>query len=109
MKIDGVSFDLGKQVEKADRSESLNTSLQIPDIDSSNIDVDLEKMIKDGIQAINEPQAQLNGKINNFLQGKEELHNVMIASEQAKFSMNFTVKVRDKIIDAYQTIMRMQV
>jgi flagellar hook-basal body complex protein FliE len=33
----------------------------------------------------------------------------MIAAEQARFTMNFTVKVRDKIIDAYQTIMRMQV
>jgi flagellar hook-basal body complex protein FliE len=114
MKIDGVNFDLGSKISGLDQPEgsgaiSFGAGQDVSGTDASNIDVDLEQMIKDGIAAVDAPQKQLNEKIGNFLQGKEQLHNVMIASEEAKFSMNFTVKVRDRIIDAYQTIMRMQV
>lgn len=42
------------------------------------------------------------GKIDN-------VHDVMIAQEKANVALQYTVKLRDTILDAYNEIMRMQV
>ncbi|HYE08944.1 MAG TPA: flagellar hook-basal body complex protein FliE [Patescibacteria group bacterium] len=39
----------------------------------------------------------------------DNLHQVMIASEKASIAMQFTMQVRNKIMDAYQEIMRMPI
>ena len=38
-----------------------------------------------------------------------DLHKVMLAGEKASIALQFMVKVRNKAIDAYQEVMRMQV
>jgi len=39
----------------------------------------------------------------------QDLHTVMIALEKASLSMALTVEVRNKVLDAYHEIMRMQI
>ncbi|MCF8107127.1 MAG: flagellar hook-basal body complex protein FliE [Desulfohalobiaceae bacterium] len=41
--------------------------------------------------------------------GKADLHEVMIAMEKADISLRLLVQVRNKAVDAYKEIMRMQV
>lgn len=41
--------------------------------------------------------------------GEKNLHEAMIAMEKADIALRYTVQVRNKAIDAYQEIMRMQV
>ena len=41
--------------------------------------------------------------------GEKNLHEAMIAMEKADISLRFAVQIRNKAIDAYQEIMRMQV
>jgi flagellar hook-basal body complex protein FliE len=41
--------------------------------------------------------------------GPTDLHDVMIAMEKADISLRLAVQVRNKAVDAYQEIMRMQV
>jgi len=38
----------------------------------------------------------------------EDIHTVMIALEKASLSLGLTVEVRNKVLDAYNQIMRMQ-
>lgn len=38
----------------------------------------------------------------------ENLHDVMIAAEKARTAMNLTIEVRNKVIEAYKEIMRLQ-
>ncbi|SES79686.1 flagellar hook-basal body complex protein FliE [Anaerobranca gottschalkii] len=38
-----------------------------------------------------------------------DLHDVMIATEKANIALQLTVQVRNKAVDAYNEIMRMQV
>ena len=40
--------------------------------------------------------------------GEKNLHEAMIAMEQADISLRYLVQVRNKAIEAYQEIMRMQ-
>jgi flagellar hook-basal body complex protein FliE len=112
MKIDGISAAPGLDISKLDMPfDGIKGTSAYSGSDSGFAapDIDMDSLLNNAVNAVDAPQQELTTKIGNFLQGKEELHNVMIAAEQARFTMNFTVKVRDKIIDAYQTIMRMQV
>jgi flagellar hook-basal body complex protein FliE len=48
--------------------------------------------------------------INSFLRGEPvELHQVMAASEEAAISLELLVEVRNKLTEAYRTVMNMQV
>ena len=47
---------------------------------------------------------------SDFAVGKtDDIHSVMIAQEKAYVALQFTVQVRDKMLGAYNEIMRMQV
>ena len=60
---------------------------------------------------------QVDGKLNvadRELQAlatgqTQNLHQVMIALEEAKLSFQLLVQVRNRVLDAYQDVMRMQV
>lgn len=39
----------------------------------------------------------------------ENIHDVMIASQKAQIALELTVTVRDKALEAYQEMMRMQI
>jgi flagellar hook-basal body complex protein FliE len=39
----------------------------------------------------------------------QNLHQVMIDTQKAEIALQFTLQIRNKIIDAYQEIMRMQI
>ncbi|MOA27281.1 Flagellar hook-basal body complex protein FliE [compost metagenome] len=41
--------------------------------------------------------------------GDVDLHDVMIAAEKSSVAMQLTLQVRNKLVEAYQEIMRMQV
>lgn len=59
----------------------------------------------DGVAA----QEQNVHKVNEqFLIGEVDENTVMIASAQAELSLSLTSQVRNKVIEAYQEIMRMQ-
>jgi len=47
---------------------------------------------------------------NEFAAGKaDNIHQVLIAGEKANIALQFTVQIRNKILDAYNEIMRMQI
>ncbi len=41
--------------------------------------------------------------------GNTNPHDVMIAAEKADLTLNLTLEIRNKVIDAYNEIMRMQI
>ena len=48
--------------------------------------------------------------IGRFVRGEPvELHQVMAASEEAGIALEFLVEMRNKLTDAYRTVMNMQV
>lgn len=67
-------------------------------------------MLGDAIGKVNDSQLASNQETQKLTDGEDtDLHNVMIASEKASLSLSTAVEVRDKAINAYQSIMRMQV
>jgi flagellar hook-basal body complex protein FliE len=48
--------------------------------------------------------------VENFLGGEgEELHTTILATQRAELSFELFLQVRNKVVNAYQEIMRMQV
>lgn len=71
---------------------------------------DFSSILSDALQKVNRDILQSEKMTQDFALGKNvELHQVMIATEQANMALQLTIQVRNKIIEAYQEITRMQV
>ncbi len=66
--------------------------------------------LKDAVGNVNEAQKASDKAMQNLATGKtDNVAEVMIASEKADIAFKVMVQVRNKIIDAYQEVMKMQV
>ncbi len=67
-------------------------------------------VLKDAIKDINSLQNDADKAIANVqLEDAGSVHDAMIALEKAGISFQVMMQVRNKILDAYQEVMRMQV
>ena len=66
--------------------------------------------LKDSINSVNEAQIQSDELTNKMANGENvDLHTVMIASQKASISLSATLEIRNKVVEAYQEIMRMNI
>lgn len=67
-------------------------------------------LFKKALQEVNATQKESAIKTNELVMGKgTDIHEVMIASQKASLSLQMTVQMRNKVVEAYQEVMRMQV
>lgn len=67
------------------------------------------EMFKEAITKVNNMQKNADLTAQKFAVGEiENIHDVTIATEQAELALNLTIAVRNKVVDAYKEIMRMQ-
>ncbi len=67
-------------------------------------------MLKSSIGKVNEMQTQADTAIGELVAGRtKNIHETMLAIERADTSLKLAMQVRNKILDAYREIMRMQV
>lgn len=66
--------------------------------------------LKDAIQDVNAAQVQSDVMTEKLVRGDNvDLHNVMITAQKASVALNATMEIRNKVIEAYQEVMRMPV
>lgn len=66
--------------------------------------------LTNAIESVNAEQKTSDVLTEKLINGEDvELHNVMIASQKASITLNATLEIRNKVVEAYQEIMRMQV
>ena len=66
--------------------------------------------LKDAVNSVNQLSLDADAKAQALATGKtDDIAGVMIATEKADIALRAMVQVRNKIIDAYQDIMKMQV
>ena len=67
-------------------------------------------IIKRAMNDVNEAQVEADQAIQELATGNEkDIHQTMIALEKAEVSFQLMMQVRNKIVSAYEEIMRMQV
>lgn len=78
--------------------------------DNEDKDVSFSEFLNGALQKVSDLQNESDQLNEAFALGKtDNISQVMIATEKAEMAMQFTVQVRNKILDAYNEIMRMPV
>ncbi len=66
--------------------------------------------LKESLDQVNKSQLESDQLTKKMALGEDvDLHQVMITSQKASVSMQLTLEVRNKAVEAYQEMMRMQV
>ena len=72
--------------------------------------LDFEKKLAEALDKVNEKQLKAEQATQDFLAGKvDDIHQVLILAQEAKLSLQLAVEVRNKVLEAYQEISRMQI
>jgi flagellar hook-basal body complex protein FliE len=73
-------------------------------------EADFGKLLSEALDKVNHLQKDAEKASIDLAAGKiQDISQVTIASEKAAVALQLTMQVRNKVIDAYQEIMRMQV
>ena len=70
---------------------------------------DFKKILNKSVGETNDLFAQADQATQAMAFGQKDVHQAMIALEQANLSFRLMISVRNKIISAYEEIMRMQI
>lgn len=66
--------------------------------------------LQEAVNQVNQLQVTADRKMEDLATGKaKSIPDVMIAAEKADIALKLMVQVRNKVIEAYQEIMKMQV
>jgi flagellar hook-basal body complex protein FliE len=69
-----------------------------------------EQMLKQSLSDVNQLQNSANKTIEALVTGNQkDIHNTMIAMEKANVAFRLLMQIRNKVISAYETIMRTQI
>jgi flagellar hook-basal body complex protein FliE len=91
----------------------ISTPAAIPSIDPAgsrrNPSGEFRSALAEAIGRVEQFQKNSATTIDKFLSGEEqEVHKVALATQQAEIAFDLFLQVRNKVISAYQEVMRMQ-
>ena len=70
---------------------------------------EFQNVLETAIHQVEQFRNDANLKVQKFLSGEtEELHSAALAVQKADLAFDLGLQVRNKVVDAYQEIMRMQ-
>ncbi len=96
-----------KQADAPDQAASGNPAAAgapVPQAGASFAD-----FLNNALQQVNSLQKDADTATAGLVTGQvQDMHTAMVALEKATLAMSMTVEVRNKVLDAYQAIMNMQ-
>lgn len=71
---------------------------------------EFKEMLYDAIDTVSDLQRNADELMTKLAIGEtQDIHQVMIAVEEVNLALQLTLQIRNKMLEAYQEIMRMQV
>ncbi|GIV59767.1 flagellar hook-basal body complex protein FliE [Rhodocaloribacter litoris] len=68
------------------------------------------KALQEAVESVDAAQKAADEQVTAFISGEQEnVHEVMIAMNQAQLSFQLMTEVRNRMLETYQELMRMQV
>lgn len=87
-----------------------NLNSQTTKTNNKNDNVDFGTLLSNALDKVNELEMQSNEYKKLLATGDiDNLHDVTIAAEKANIALQLTLSIRNKVVEAYKEIMRMQV
>ncbi len=72
-------------------------------------DQDFAAILKDSIDKVNKLQLNAEAAMEKLAKGEvKDIHQVLVAVEEANLAFMTMMQIRNKLIDAYQELMRLQ-
>jgi len=107
MDIKSISAEVPNRVVQVDRFDSpQSTGLTSAGKDAQSFGQLLERMV----DQTNQAQVQSDEAVKELVAGRSKnIHETMLTIEKADTSLKLMMQVRNKVLDAYREIMRMQV
>ncbi len=95
------------------QSVGTNSILNNMDIQKSGGDFGtgskFSEVISDAIGKVNDSQVNADNKVESFIKGEDvSMHDVMLSMQESQISMQLLIEVRNKVVEAYQEINRVQ-
>lgn len=95
------------QLHSAQQIQNVHTPVKQTPAQAQNQFAD---MLGNALNQVNEAQVKSDHAAEKLANGQaDDLHNVMIAAEKATITLRTAVEFRNKAVEAYQRIMRMQI
>lgn len=70
-------------------------------------DLGFADSLKGWLDSVNDSAGEANQAVNGMVNGTGDVHTAMIALQRADTMLELTVQVRNKLVSAYQDVMRM--
>ena len=107
--MDGLTIsNANRFLETANLDKNLKLDPAAPSTKEAG--VSFADTLKEAVNSVNTLHVDADRKAQELATGKtDDIAGVMLASEKADIALRVMVQVRNKIIDAYQEIMKMQV
>lgn len=84
-------------------------SLTAPDAGASTSDTSFGSSLENLISGVDGSAADANDAVGKMIDGTGDVHEAMIAMQRADLMLQLTVQVRNKLVQAYQDVMRMPI
>src|SRR4051812_29172533 len=89
---------------------SPTTAVAAPSFEGSKSAGGFGAILQDAMGKVGELQNDASKSVESFLSGEgEDLHKTIMTSQRADLAMELFLQVRNKVVSAYQEVMRMQV
>jgi len=87
--------------------EAIAPAIQMPG--DSRTSGEFRGVLEGAINSVEKSGAQAEQSVSNFLSGSgEELHTAILATQRADLAFELGLQVRNKVVAAYQEVMRLQ-
>ena len=85
------------------------THIELPPLGPAAPSGDFRNLLTSAIANVDQQQNDAHAAVNQLLNGDSiELHSVALAGQRAELSMDLFLQVRNKVLSAYQEVMKMQ-
>lgn len=66
-------------------------------------------LLKKELNKVNDKQVEAESSAISFIKGDMDLHQTLVATEEARLSLELAVQIRNKLVNAYEEFNKMQV
>ena len=105
-----MNIEFNRSVHQAlSKAYMPESSMINKEIETKPQDISFGEIINNELEKLNDKHIYADNMVNEFIAGEgQDLHSIMVATEEARLSMELAVQIRNKVIDALNTVNNIQ-
>ncbi|WP_297517611.1 flagellar hook-basal body complex protein FliE [uncultured Clostridium sp.] len=109
MEVNNILANQYNKVSDINNNLFLQQTNEVEEQDGSGA-ISFSQALKEQLDVVNNKQIEADIATQKMIQGEDiAIHDVMLAGEEAKVSLQLAMQVRNKLVEAFQEINRTQI